>query len=45
MSNNIKNKSRRNFIKKGFAGLTGAILVPSVIKKDRKPFNLQNKAF
>jgi predicted aldo/keto reductase-like oxidoreductase len=43
MSNNIKNKSRRNFIKKGFAGLTGAILVPSVIKKDRKPFNLQNK--
>ncbi len=43
MNNNIKNKSRRNFIQKGFAGLAGAILVPSVIRKDRKSFNLQKK--
>jgi predicted aldo/keto reductase-like oxidoreductase len=40
VSNNIKNKSRRNFIKKGFTGLAGAMLVPSVIKKNRKPSNL-----
>lgn len=44
MSNNIKNKGRRNFIKKGFTGLAGAILVPSVIEKDRKSFTLQKKA-
>jgi predicted aldo/keto reductase-like oxidoreductase len=43
MSDNIKNKSRRNFIRNGFTGLAGAMLVPSVIKKDRKPFNLQEK--
>lgn len=43
MSNNIKNKSRRNFIQKGFTGLAGAILVPSVIKRDRKSFNFQKK--
>jgi len=45
--NNIKNKSRRSFIKKGVAGLAGAILVPSIIKKDRKLSNpqKQNKKF
>ncbi len=43
MSDNIKNKSRRNFIKNGFTGLAGAMFVPSVIKKDRKPFNIQEK--
>jgi predicted aldo/keto reductase-like oxidoreductase len=43
MSNKIKNKGRRNFIKKGFAGLAGAMLAPSVIKKGEKPSNLQKK--
>jgi predicted aldo/keto reductase-like oxidoreductase len=43
VSNSIRNKSRRNFIKKGFTGLAGAILVPSIIKKDRKPSNLQKE--
>lgn len=43
MSNNIKNKGRRNFIKMGFTGLAGAILVPSAINKDRKPSKLQKE--
>jgi len=43
VSNNIKNKGRRNFIKKGFTGLAGAMLVPSVIKRDKKPIDLQKK--
>ncbi|NOR54372.1 MAG: hypothetical protein GQ536_09845, partial [Candidatus Aminicenantes bacterium] len=41
MNNNIQNKSRRNFIQKGVTGLAGAILVPSVIKRDVKSFSLQ----
>jgi predicted aldo/keto reductase-like oxidoreductase len=47
VSNNIKNRSRRSFIKKGITGLAGAVLVPSAIKKGRKPSNLQkeNKKF
>ena len=43
MSNNIKNKSRRSFIKKGFTGLAGAILAPSVLKMDRKPSHPQKE--
>ena len=39
MRDNIKNKSRKNFIRNGFTGLAGAMLVPSVIKKYRKPEN------
>ncbi len=44
MSDNIKIKSRRSFVKNGFAGLAGAILAPSVIKKEGKPFPLQKKS-
>jgi predicted aldo/keto reductase-like oxidoreductase len=43
VSNNIKNKGRRNFIKMGFTGLAGAVLVPSAINNDRKPFKLQKE--
>ncbi|UCC39267.1 MAG: aldo/keto reductase [Candidatus Aminicenantes bacterium] len=43
MSNNIKNRSRRNFIRNGFTGLAGAILVPTVIRKDRESISLQKK--
>ena len=36
MSRKNHNKSRRDFIKKGMAGLAGVTLVPSFFKKERK---------
>jgi predicted aldo/keto reductase-like oxidoreductase len=43
MSDNTKIKGRRNFIKTGLTGLTGALLAPSVIKKDKTPLTPQKK--
>jgi hypothetical protein len=43
MSDNTKIKGRRNFIKTGLTGLTGALLLPSVTKKDKTPLNPQKK--
>lgn len=43
MSDNTKIKGRRNFIKTGLTGLTGALLVPSVTKKDKTLLNPQIK--
>ncbi len=43
MSDNTKIKGRRNFIKTGLTGLTGALLLPSVTKKGKTPLNPQQK--
>ena len=43
MRDNTKIKGRRNFIKTSFAGLTGALLVPPLVKKDKTPLNPQKK--
>ena len=43
MSDNTKIKGRRNFIKTGLTGLTGALLVPFVTKKDKTPLNPQKE--
>ena len=43
MNDHPKNKSRRNFIKTGFAGAAGAVLAPSVIKTDTKSLYPQKK--
>ncbi len=36
-------KGRRNFIKHSFAGLTGAVLAPSVLKMEGSPLGTQNE--
>ncbi len=36
-------KGRRNFIKHSFAGLTGAVLAPSVLKMEASPSGTQNE--
>jgi len=41
MSENAKTKGRRNFIKHGVAGLTGAVLAPAVLKMEGKPVGTQ----
>jgi predicted aldo/keto reductase-like oxidoreductase len=43
MSDNTKIKGRRNFIKTGLTGLTGALLLPTVTKKNKTPLNSQKK--
>ena len=43
MSYFTKNNSRRNFIKNGFTGLAGALLAPSVLKKETKPQESQKR--
>ena len=43
MSEKKVNRSRRNFIKSGFAGLTGAIIAPNVFKKGSKAAEPQEK--
>ncbi len=37
-------KGRRNFINHSFAGLTGAVLAPSVLKLEGKPLGPQGQA-
>ncbi len=41
--NDTKNKGRRNFIKTGLAGLTGAFLAPSIPKSGKTPSSPQKK--
>jgi predicted aldo/keto reductase-like oxidoreductase len=43
MRDNTKIKGRRNFIKTGLTGLTGALLAPSLAKKDTSTFYHQKK--
>jgi len=43
MSDNTKIKGRRNFIKTGLTGLTGAFLAPTLTKKANNPLNSQTK--
>lgn len=43
MRESKKIEGRRNFIKTGFAGLTGALLAPPLAMKDKSPLNSQKK--
>ncbi len=43
MNRDIKNKGRRNFLRKGFTGFAGAILAPGVIKSSGESFPQQKK--
>jgi len=43
MSDHLNNKSRRSFIKTGIAGITGAVIAPSVIKPDTKAWHPQKQ--
>ena len=43
MSEKKVSKGRRNFIKSGFTGLTGAIIAPTILKKEGKASSLQEK--
>ena len=43
MKDNTKVKGRRNFIKTGLAGITGAFLVPSFPGKDKTSLRPQKK--
>jgi len=43
MSDDIKNKSRRNFLRNGLTGLAGALLAPSAIRKNGRLPSLQKK--
>lgn len=43
MNDHCKNQSRRSFIKTGIAGVTGAVLAPSVIPTDVKAIHPQKK--
>jgi len=43
MAKNEMYSSRRNFIKSGMTGLIGAVVAPSIIKKNKKYFNLQKR--